>query len=123
MQFDHDLQSPYADLFLRVRDLLLGFDEIHEVTNPNQTTYKETGGYAVCLMRTREDGLHLVFAQGAKLEGRYPELRGDGKVVRYLLLHSKKDMDEETIKAMIEESLVLTLEQREMRTLRACSRR
>ena len=84
MQFDHDLQSPYADLFLRLRNLFLSFDEIHEIKNANQTSYKDTIGYAIVLMRVREEGLRLTFAQGAKLQSQYPFLRGEGKVVRYL---------------------------------------
>ena len=119
MQFDHDLQSPYADLFLRLRNLFLSFDEIHEIKNANQTSYKDTIGYAIVLMRVREEGLRLTFAQGAKLQSQYPFLRGEGKVVRYLLLQNEEEVDEEVLKEMIEESLVLTLEHKEMRTLRA----
>ena len=119
MQFDHDLQSSYADLFLKLRDLFLSFDEIHEVRNANQTSYKDTDGYAIVLMRVREEGLRLTFAQGAKLQSQYPFLRGEGKVVRYLLLQNEEEVDEEVLKEMIEESLVLILEHKEMRTLRA----
>ena len=119
MQFDHDLQSPYADLFLRLRDLFLSFDEIHEVKNANQTSYKDSNGYAIVLMRVREEGLRLTFAQGAKLQSQYPFLRGEGKVVRYLLLQNEEEVDEKRLKEMIKESLVLTLEHKEMRTLRA----
>ncbi len=119
MQFDHDLQSPYADLFLRLRDLIRSFDEIHEVKNAKQTSYKNSNGYAIILMRVREDGLRLTFAQGAKLQSQYPCLRGRGKVVRYLLVHDEKEVDEKRLKEMISESLVLTLEHEEMRILRA----
>ncbi len=119
MQFDHDLQSPYADLFLRLRDLFLSFDEIHEVKNANQTSYKDSNGYAIVLMRVREDGLRLVFAQGAKLQSQYPFLRGEGKIVRHVLFHDGEEVDEKMLKEMIKESLVLTLEHKEMRTLRA----
>ena len=70
-------------------------------------------------MRVREEGLRLTFAQGAKLQPKYPFLRGDGKVVRYLLLQNEEEVDEKCLKEMIEESLVLTLEHKEMRTLRA----
>ena len=118
MQFDHDLQSPYANLFLRLRDLFLSFDEIHEVKNANQTSYKDTNGYAIVLMRVREEGLRLTFAQGAKLQSQYPFLRGEGKVVRYLLLQNEEEMDEKLLKEMIGESLVLTLEHEAMRILR-----
>ncbi len=118
MQFDHHLQSPYANLFLRLRDLFLSFDEIHEVKNANQTSYKDTNGYAIVLMRVREEGLRLTFAQGAKLQSQYPFLRGEGKVVRYLLLQNEEEMDEKLLKEMIGESLVLTLEHEAMRILR-----
>ena len=119
MEFDHDLQSPYADLFLKLRDFFLSFDDIHEVKNAKQTSYKDSNGYAIVLMRVREDGLRLVFAQGAKLQSQYPFLRGEGKVVRYLLLRNEEEVDEKRLKTMIKESLMLTLEHKEMRTLRA----
>jgi hypothetical protein len=119
MQFDHDIRSPFADLFLYVRDIFLGFEALHEIKNAKQTSYKDPRGRAVVLMRVREDGLRIVFAQGAKLRSRYPFLLGEGKIVRHMIVKRIEEVDEHLLREMIEESLVLTLEHHEMRRLRA----
>jgi hypothetical protein len=118
MQFDYDIQSPHADLFLYLRDIFLGFEAIHEIKNAKQTSYKDTHGHAIVLMRVRTDGVRVIFAQGAKLQPRYPFLLGDGKIVRHMVFRDIKEVDEGLIREMIEESLVLTMEHREMQRMR-----
>jgi hypothetical protein len=119
MQFDHDLQSPLADLFLHMRDIFLRFEAFHEIKNAKQTSYKDTHGRAIVLMRVRADGLRLIFALGVKLQPRYPFLVGEGKIVRHMMLKNIEEVDEGLIHEMIEESLVLSMEHHEMRLLRA----
>jgi hypothetical protein len=118
MQFDHDIQSPHADLFLYLRDIFLGFEAIHEIKNAKQTSYKDTHGRAIVLMRVRTDGARVIFAQGAKLQPRYPFLLGEGKIVRHLMLRSIEEVDEALMREIIEESLVLSMEHREMQRMR-----
>ena len=119
MQFDHDIQSPFADLFLYLRDIFLSFEAIHEIRNAKQTSYKDTHGRAIVLMRVRADGVRVILAQGAKLQSRYPFLLGEGKIVRHMIFRDIKEVDEGLIRDMIEESLVLSMEHHEMRLLRA----
>ena len=118
MQFDHDIQSPHADLFLYLRDIFLSFEAIHEIKNAKQTSYKDTHERAIVLMRVRADGVRVIFAQGAKLQSRYPFLLGEGKIVRHMVFGDIKEVDACLIYEMIEESLVLSMEHREMQRMR-----
>jgi hypothetical protein len=119
MQFDYDIQSPFANLFLHLRDIFLSFEAIYEIKNAKQTSYKDTHERAIVLMRVRADGVRVIFAQGAKLQPRYPFLLGEGKIVRHMIFRDIKEVDEGLIRGMIEESLVLSMEHHEMRLLRA----
>jgi len=118
MQFDHDLQSPYGDLFLYLRDIFLSFEAITEVKNAKQTSYKDDHGMAIVLMRVRDDGVRLVFARGVQMMHAYPFLQGEGKIVRHMMVHAKEKVDAKQLREMIEESLVLAMEHRERREMR-----
>jgi len=118
MQFDHDLQSSYADLFLQLREMFLSFEALHEIQNAKQTSYKDSDGMAIVLMRVRDDGVRLIFARGAELEETFPFLLGEGKIVRHVIIRSMEDVKNIPIREMIGESLVLAMEHREMRKMR-----
>jgi len=118
MQFDHDLQSPYSDLFLHLREMLLSFEALHEIQNAKLTSYKDSDGMAIVLMRVRDDGVRLIFARGVELEEMFPFLLGEGKIVRHVIIRSMEDVKNIPIREMIGESLVLAMEHREMRKMR-----
>jgi len=118
MQYDRDMKSVHADVFMRIRKVLLSFPQIEEIKNAKQTSYRDEYGVVV-MMRGREKGLVVSFGKGAKLLEKFPMLQGSGKVVRHLLVRSLEDLDEDLLRAMIEESLVLNMEAYEIRYLKA----
>ena len=114
MQFDHDLNSSFAALFLRVRDSVLSFEGMREIQNAKQTSYA-CEGRVQCMMRVRHGALVLAFNWGARLSEHYPQLIGDAKVVRHLYLYDEKDFDEALFRELIGKSIIYTIEQRELR--------
>ncbi len=114
-QFDIDCNSRHAKNFKIIRNILLSFDEIREVKNANQTSYKDRLG-VVIMMRTKGEHLVLAFGKGYLLQEKFPQLKGSGKVVRHLYFRENDTIDTELIKAMIEESLILNIEQYELKS-------
>ena len=98
-----------------IRNILLSFDEIREVKNANQTSYKDTLG-VVIMMRTKGEHLVLTFGKRYLLQEKFPQLKGSGKVVRHLYFRENDTIDTQLIKAMIEESLILNIEQNELKS-------
>jgi len=123
MLFDPNLQSPYAGLFVSLQEMFLRFDALHETRTAKQITYKDTRDTAIVIMRIRPDGLHLVFARGAQLQAQYPFLKGNGKIVRYVVLQTEEEMERLPLHAMVEESLILAIEHREKQKIRNAIRR
>ncbi len=117
MQFDRDIQGKFADVFMYLRAVILCFDGVSELKNEKQTSYRDEYGRVVCILRTDDEKLTLVLAQGAKLESRYPFLEGNGKIVRHLYFLTLDEVDDALIKDMIEESMVLNMEAVELKKL------
>ena len=121
MQFEKDTQSIFATNFLKIRDIILSFDEIREKKNAKQTAYYSPYS-SICFLRANEQRLTMAFAKGYILQEKYPFLQGEGKVVRHLYFGHDSTIDEELLREMIEESFVLTLEAYELRKARGCKR-
>ncbi|MEA3456041.1 MAG: hypothetical protein U9R26_06010, partial [Campylobacterota bacterium] len=109
MQFDKDINGKYAEIFLKLRGILLSFQEIKETKNAKQTSYRDE--YAVvAMLRDRGDTFVLSLGKGAALQEKYPFLGGDGKIVRHLYFSDINEIDENLIREIIEETLVLNME-------------
>ena len=120
MQYDLDLRSQYADLFLYLRTIIFSFNEIKEIKNAKQTSYKD--GYStVCMMRVRNSHIRISFANGARMNEQFSELLGDAKIVRYLEFRTIEEVNEERLKMILQESLILNMEKYELRLLK-CNR-
>lgn len=117
MQYEKDIRSRFAINFLKIRDIILGFDDIREQKNAKQTAYYSPYS-SICFLRANEKRLTMAFAQGYKLQEKYPFLQGDGKIVRHLYFDTDSVIDEVLISEMIEESFILTLEAYEFRKLK-----
>ena len=117
MQFDKDINGKYAEIFLKLREILLGFQDIKETKNAKQTSYSDS--YAiVAMMRDRGDKFVFALGKGAVLQEKYPFLEGDGKIVRHMYFSDISDVNEELVQEIIEETLVLNMEANEIKLLR-----
>jgi len=116
MQFDKDINGKYADIFLKLRAILLSYEEITELKNAMQTSYRDSYG-VVAMMRDREDKLVVSLGKGVALQKKYPFLEGNGKIVRHLHFQKLDNMDEELFREIIEESLILNMKAFELKML------
>ena len=117
MQFDKDINGKFAEIFLKLREILLSFPEIKETKNAKQTSYRDE--YAVvAMMRDRGDTFVVSLGKGYALQEKYPFLEGDGKIVRHLYFSDISDIDEYLLREIIEETLILNMEAYEMKRLR-----
>ena len=85
MQFEKDINSEQADLFLKARDMLLSYEGIEETKKERITTYsfKAKG---LCHMRTMHHGIDFGFLKGVKMKDKFQLLKGKGKLLRVLSL-------------------------------------
>jgi len=118
MQFDKDIEGKFSDIFIRLRKILLDFEGIEEIKNDKQTSYRDETGRILSMLRSDEEKLTMAFGQGAKMQKKFPMLHGSGKMVRHIYFRNEDEVDENLIKDMIEESIVLNLEVSEMKKLR-----
>ena len=117
MQFDSDIKSKHAKQFKTIRKILLSYTQIKELKNANQTSYKDNHG-VVIMMRVKDDTLVVAFGKGYKLQEKFPQLQGNGKVVRHLYYKIEDSVDEVLLREMIDESIILGLEAYEMKKLK-----
>ena len=117
MQYDIDINGKLSAQFETIRKILLSYPKIQEVENAKQTSYSDRYGVIV-MLRTKGDLLVAAFGKGAKLQEKYPQLQGTGKVVRHLYFGVDDEIDEAMLRDMIEESMVLGIEAYEIKRLR-----
>ena len=117
MQYDTDMKSEHSAHFQSMRKILLSYSQIKEIKNAKQTSYRDEYG-VIIMMRGKGDTLVVAFGEGSKLQDKYPQLQGRGKIVRHLYLKQDDVLDESLLREMIEESLVLGMEAQEMKVLK-----
>jgi len=117
MQYDLDIRGKHAVIFKTIRKILLSYPQIKELKNAKQTSYSDKYG-VIIMMRTKGDNLVVAFGKGHKLQDKYPQLQGNGKIVRHLYFKVEDRVDEVLLREMIDESLILGLEAYEMKLLR-----
>ena len=101
MQYDKDMASPYKDLFLDARKILLGIEGVQETKKDKITTYSYNGS-GLCHMRTMPHGIDVGFLKGFMLNDKYGLLHGDSKRMRILSLEKMKEKE---LKYYLDESV------------------
>jgi len=117
VQYDIDTKGEFADIFKKIRTILLSYPQIKELKNAKQTSYSDEYGVIV-MMRTKGNSFVVAFGKGSKLQEKYPILEGEGKIVRHLYFKTLADVDEDLLHEMIEESFIVGMETHEMKLLR-----
>jgi hypothetical protein len=117
MQFDIDKEGPFAEIFLKLREIILSIEGIREQKNAKQTAYYDLYS-AICFLRSSKDKFTLSLAKGALLEKNFPLLQGEGKIVRHLYYHDSSQIDEIFVREIIKESMILNIEAYELKKLR-----
>ena len=116
-QYNIDIHGEFADIFKKIRAILLSYPQIKELKNAKQTSYSDEYG-VIIMMRTKGNTFVTAFGKGWKLQEKYPNLKGEGKIVRHLYFKTLADVDEELLREMIEESFIIGMECYEMKLLR-----
>jgi len=120
-QYELDIKGNHSKQFKTIRKILLSYLESIELKNVKQTSYSDKYG-VIIMMRTKGNTLVVAFGKGHKLEGKYPQLHGSGKIVRHLYFKLEDKVDEVLLRNMIDESIILGMESYEMKLIK-CNKR
>jgi hypothetical protein len=121
MQFDIDKKGQHAEIFLKLQEIVLSFKGVREQKNAKQTAYYDRYS-AICFLRGNDEKFTLSLAKGALLQENYPFLQGDGKVARHIYYHDISEVDEAIVREIIQETMILNMEEYEMKKLRCNSK-
>lgn len=69
------------------------------------------------MLRGHKNGFILSFGRGTKLASKFPQLSGNGKIVRQLIIKDKSNLDLELVKELLEESFILGIEHHALKEL------
>ena len=120
MQYEKDMNGEFADMFKKLESIILSFPNIKVIKNAKQTSYSDE--YKTIVMLRARTYCHNAFisswGQGRKLEKLYPKLIGEGKIVRQLEFTNISQINENEIKEMIKESMILNMEDYELKQLK-----
>ncbi len=103
VQYEKDMASPYKELFLSARKVILSFKEIEETRKERITTFGIPEG-GICHMRTTSEGVDVGLLKGSILEDKYGLLhvRGSSKKIR---VFSFDKLDSSKLKYYISQSI------------------
>jgi len=103
--------------FSAIQKLLLSYPQIKEIENAKQISYHDENGVIV-MMRQKGEKLLISFGKGALLQEKFPNLLGEGKVVRHIYFGTNDTVDTTLLKEMIDESIILGIEAHERKVLK-----
>ena len=116
MQFDKDLNSPHAELFLEVREFLKNeikkyVEDVSEKYSENITSFftKEfSGGF--CYIRVKENYIHIGWFRGSKIHDKFGFLQGNGKQICGQKVRVLGEEEKEAIAFYVKESYIALVE-------------
>lgn len=124
MQFDKDLNSDQAEIFLDVRAFIIkeiDLDEsnVIEKFTDNITSYysKEyEGGF--CYIKTKDGSVHIGWFKGASIDDKPKQLFGKSKVLKGQKIELFNDLQKKAVKFYIEQTKIILLENYEKKLLK-----
>jgi hypothetical protein len=105
------------EIFKKIQSIVLSFEGVSKSKSANQVAFKDDYS-TVLMLREYADRVCIILAKGAALQKRYPFLKGDAKVVRHIEIYEIGDLDEELLREIIKESMILNLESYELKKLK-----
>ena len=124
MQFDKDLNSDQAELFLDVRELIT--DEIQKYSQKVKEKYSDniTSLYAqelcsgFCYIKTKDNYVRIGWFNGAKIVDKHGLLFGSGKQIRGQKVQVLDKALKEAIAFYVEQSYILLVEKDELKKMK-----
>ncbi len=110
------------DIFDRVEEIVLEFKGVKRKESTNQVTYKDRY-QSVLHLRVDTEKVTIAFARGAQLKEKYSFLEGDGVVVRHWYIYNRSNLDEGLLKEIIKETMILNMENYELKKLKCNSKK
>lgn len=124
MQFDKDMNSPIAELFLDVRAFIMKTMKksklkIIERYTPNITSYYcqeyDTG---FCYIKTKGNYVHIGWFQGINLEDKDNLLFGNGKIIKGQKITKLDKSEKNAIASYLEQTQILLIEKIEQKEIK-----
>lgn len=117
LQYDSDIASEQAELYLHVYDLLKANESLHVLYKEYVTSFHSDEG-GVCYLRIKNGELIVGFFKGAYLSEYEDVLTGTGKTMRHLTFTCKDEINEALLQEIVEESIIYNIEQAELKKMR-----
>ena len=124
MQFDVDMNSQQAELFLEVRNFIIAQIQKHDTKAIEKFSQNITSFYCkeyktgFCYIRTKENYVHLGWFQGINLMDKAELLFGNGKIIRGQKINILSKVEKEAIVSYIDQTFILMMEHEEMQKMR-----
>jgi len=119
MQFDKDMNSQYAQLFLDIRDIIttqLGINTKEKFSENITSYFGEFGG--VCYLRTTHKGVHIGWFRGVYIVDTYGLLFGNGKTIRGQTITKLDSKTKKSIAYYVTQTQNFLIEHKEMMKIR-----
>ena len=116
MQYDIDINGPYKELFLYVRELLLSFEDVKERRTTHLTSFYCEGS-GICYIKTGDDGLTIAMFKGAFLHDPYKLFSGSGKTIRHMYMKDEKDISKAILLEYFQNGIVYNIEKEEKKIM------
>lgn len=124
MQFDKDLNSEKAELFLDVREFIRSeiekyVQKVKEKYSDNITSlFCQEFNSGFCYLKVKHDYVHVGWFNGSKIVDKYGLLFGNGKQIRGQKIKVLDKTQEKAIVFYVEQSYLALVEKDELKQMR-----
>ncbi len=124
MQFDKDMNSSLAELFLDVRDCIITnisndeSDIKENFTNNLTSYYSKEFDSGFCYIRVKDDYVHIGWFKGAFIEDIPNLFFGKGKIIRGQKIKKFGKTEKKAIKYYIDQTKILLIEKCEKKQMK-----
>jgi len=125
VQFDKDMSSELAELFLDVREFIIKEIEksdtkvIEKYTEHITSFYTKEYDNGFCYIKTKENHVHIGWFKGAMIEDTHNLLIGHGKIMRGQKIKKFGKNQKDAIKFYIKQTQVILIEHQEKKKLKS----
>lgn len=113
------IQDEHKDMFAHLKKIILSFDELKLKQSKNQNSFYDRYRVVVMIRSSSNDGtLTTSWGQGVKLEKNFKVFTGNGKYVRHIKYSHISQIDIKLFKELIKETMILNMEDYEMKKLK-----
>ena len=102
-KFEENFESGNKNLFLEIREIIIGYNQMSELQKSIVTSFANDNG-PICNMASQGKSIEITFLKGIRMKDKYNLLTGTGKEMRSILI---SELNEELVRYYLDQAVTI----------------